>query len=393
MISNLNKLLLISIIYLSLFFLNPFYVLLLVCFFELFIKISILIFIILGFLIGVLLSSREVGSTWGEGALLGRDDSLEYISHIDNIFNLGFFDYVINIPFLYFNGQEPGYYLLIKILSFPFTYTDQIILLLSVTIPIISIFYIIAKSFRFPGAAITALIFISAETLHLFFHLWRFSFASVFIIYMLFWYERKNKVFAAMCAALCHILAFIPIFLYFRSEKIESSFDLFRNIRVLVFNILYIFLFLLIFIFFIYYIDSNKILYLGYQSVGGDIFEMSSRQYFQLAMALILLVIRPNNLNFHFLFLAIIILLVPIFIDVTVIYVRVMLIFTPLITLFFCKNFESIYFRLYIFFISLYSLFSLYSISYSPSSFYHTIMNGSMFSPYNGLLFLIINAK
>lgn len=375
---------------------NPFYILILCVLIEQFKHQPKIFYWAITTSIVMSIVNREIGGSWGNlDTGFANDDALIYL---DAYFALETDSYLANpSEYLYkfFNGQEPGWYVLMELIGMLTNYNQDMMLFFSVALPIFVIHFAVYRSFRYPLFALLVFYFISTEVIHTFYHLWRFSLAmSLAILVIMLWKTNKSLIKKGayyILPAIGHITILAPMFLlfvsnFFRSKRQHKVFGLVQKLKLsgaLIFSIMSLALFLYVLLInfeyskIVYYFASNS------EASGG----LNLRFILQLSICFFLMAYSKKPLVFVFSFFAAFVLSLPLVIDLSFIFIRLSVIFTPLVSLFYCLEVENKKPLVYLTIIIGSILFLRLALNSSDIGHYQYMAQGDFFSIHAGLIY------
>jgi len=379
---------------------NPFYVLILCALIEQIKRQPKILFWIVTSSIVMSITNREIGGGWGSIETgLANDDALIYL---DSYIALKTNSYIGNpAEYLYkfLNGQEPVWYLLMEFIGLATNFNQDIMLFISVAVPVFIIHFVIYRSFRYPLFAVLVFYFISTEMIHTFYHLWRFSLAlSLAILVIMLWKSHQSRFQRIGCYILPiigHITMLTIMLLLFISNFLtpkqqHKTLGLFRKLKLLcAFIFSMVVLSLLVWVLLINFEFTKVLYYFGstsFEPWGG----LNPRFILQLSICIFLMIITTKPLVYVFALSTACLLLLPAIIDIPFIVIRLTVIFTPFISLFYCLEIENKKSLVYLSIICGSLIFLRLALNSGDLGHYQYMSGGEFSSVHAGLIYNLL---
>lgn len=382
------------------FFINPFYIIILGAILETISKLKKFTNFFLAASLSLSFSNREIGNPWfSNNGIKAEDDAINYIDFYQNInFHSYIFD-LKNYLYNFLNGQEPVWFYIAEISGFLSKYNNNFIVFVSVAIPIFILHHTFKKTSNY--FCFNALIFYTLipEIFHSIYHLWRFSLSSSITYLAFITTLNTNKVNYKLLilAILTHFTSFLILlgFLITKYLKFDINYKylVIKNIykrTIKIFINLAIFIFIFYFFFLIFQLfDLNKF----YFYFGGNYtekFVYNSRHVLYFLISIFFVYYSNNKYIYIFALLNILLISIPFFFPLIGIFIERFLIITvPLLALTITFYFNNVKPKIF-YIIPFIVLFFYLKYNLENQLFYKYISNNNFFSFYNGIIYNIL---
>jgi hypothetical protein len=380
----------IVVIFLALFF-NPLYLLFLLVCVERFVRLPLGVNYILALSISLLFINREIGGGWSAVAAsnVASDDAVNYIRYYNALFDK---DFYITHGISFYNGGEPLWYTVAAITRFLTGGNNLSIVMASVMIPILLLHKSLANISYDHLYNVAFFYLLFPEIFHVFYHLWRFALSLSITMLIFSHIIRRHDVNYKLIGVglLAHVTSIITSSFLVIANKLSP--DVLQGglmQRFIVFFRLVVLLAIsyLAFIFILEHSSYSKLIFYIKSEEITTLFAYNSRHYLYMIISAYLIMFSKRGLIISLATLNFALLLLPMFLRITVIYERVLLLLTPLIILTLLHHLSKRNQRKSLMLIPMFLLLINFVLNSNGQLFYEYMSRGHAFDLFNGAAF------